>query len=226
MTGENKMRFAIVESGGKQYRAVEGSTIDVDRLAYEVGKAFDFDRVLLMADGDAVMVGTPAVEGIKVSATVVDHVKGPKVISFKYRPKKRIRVKGGHRHQYTRLMIDFIGKPGDIPGLTAGVGMIVWGGEAGRGGDVDIFSVGLGAKVGFAPPQLMGIGIDGKFFYGPKILTTGDSDRVFESGLRVSYAIIPKVRCFVEYQKIHVDFDGGGDGDIDDDLRIGFEAKF
>jgi len=59
------------------------------------------------------MVGTPAVEGIKVSATVVDHVKGPKVVSFKYRPKKRIRVKGGHRHQYTRLMIDFIGKPGE-----------------------------------------------------------------------------------------------------------------
>jgi large subunit ribosomal protein L21 len=113
MTGENKMRFAIVESGGKQYRAVEGTTIDVDRLAYEVGKTFDFERVLLMADGDAVMVGTPTVAEIKVSATVVDHVKGPKIVSFKYRPKKRIRVKGGHRHQYTRLMIDFIGKPGE-----------------------------------------------------------------------------------------------------------------
>jgi len=107
------MRFAIVESGGKQYRAVEGVTIDVDRLAYEVGKTFDFERVLLMADGDAVMVGTPTVGGIKVSATVVDHIQGPKVVSFKYRPKKRIRVKGGHRHQYTRLMIDFIGKPGE-----------------------------------------------------------------------------------------------------------------
>ncbi len=107
------MRIAIVESGGKQYRAVEGSTIDVDRLAYEVGKKFDFERVLLMADEDAVMVGTPTVGGIKVSATVVDHVKGPKVVSFKYRPKKRIRVKGGHRHFYTRLMIDFIGKPGE-----------------------------------------------------------------------------------------------------------------
>lgn len=107
------MRFAIVESGGKQYRAVEGTTIDVDRLAYEVGKTFDFERVLLMAEGDAVMVGTPTVGGITVSATVVDHVKGPKVISFKYRPKKRIRVRGGHRHHYTRLMIDFIGKPGE-----------------------------------------------------------------------------------------------------------------
>ncbi len=107
------MRTAIVESGGKQYRAVEGSTIDVDRLAYEVGKSFDFDRVLLIVDEDNVMVGTPTVGEIKVSATVVEHVKGPKVVSFKYRPKKRIRVKGGHRHQYTRLMIDFIGKDGE-----------------------------------------------------------------------------------------------------------------
>lgn len=107
------MRTAIVESGGKQYRAVEGSTIDVDRLAYEIGKTFNFERVLLMADEDIVLVGTPTVGEIVVSATVVDHVKGPKVISFKYRPKKRIRVKGGHRHQYTRLMIDFIGKDGE-----------------------------------------------------------------------------------------------------------------
>ena len=107
------MRTAIVESGGKQYRAVEGSTIDVDRLAYEIGKTFNFERVLLMADEDIVLVGTPTVGEIVVSATVVDHVKGPKVISFKYRPKKRIRVKGGYRHFYTRLMIDFIGKPGE-----------------------------------------------------------------------------------------------------------------
>lgn len=129
----------------------------------------------------------------------------------------------------TRLVsgeVDFLGKPGDVPGLTAGAGMIVWGGEVGEGPvDADIFSVGIGVKAGFAPPQLMGVGIDGKLFYGPKILTSGDSERIFESGLRVSYAFIPKARVFVEYQKIHVDFDGG-DGNIDDDLRIGFEAKF
>lgn len=123
--------------------------------------------------------------------------------------------------------VDFLGKPGDIPGLTAGVGMILWGGEVGPGSDnADILSVGIGAKAGFAPPQLMGVGIDGKLFYGPKILTGGDSERIFESGLRVSYAFIPKARLFVEYQKIHVDFEGGFDGDIDDDVRIGFEAKF
>jgi len=107
------MRFAIVESGGKQYRAIEGRTIEVDRLPVEAGKKFDIERVLLMADGDDVLVGTPTVSGIEVKVTVVDHIKGPKIDRFKYRPKKRIRVRGGHRQQYTRLMIDFIGKPGE-----------------------------------------------------------------------------------------------------------------
>lgn len=107
------MRFAIIESGGKQYRAVEGATIEVDRLPVEPGKNLDLDRILLMADGDEVLIGTPTVSDILVKAMVVEHFKGPKVVRFKYRPKKRIRVKGGHRHQYTRLMIDFIGRPGE-----------------------------------------------------------------------------------------------------------------
>jgi large subunit ribosomal protein L21 len=107
------MRFAIVESGGKQYRAVEGRAIEVDRLPVEAGKKFDIERVLLMADGDNVMVGKPTVSGIEVKVTVVDHIKGPKIDRFKYRPKKRIRVRGGHRQQYTVLMVDFIGKPGE-----------------------------------------------------------------------------------------------------------------
>ena len=105
------MRYAIVESGGKQYRAVEGRTIEVDRLPVDAGKKFDVERVLLMADGEDVMVGTPTVSDILVKVTVVDHVKGPKLDRFKYRPKKRIRVRGGHRQHYTRLMIDFIGRP-------------------------------------------------------------------------------------------------------------------
>jgi len=108
------MRFAIVESGGKQYRAVEGRTIEVDRLPHETGKKIDIERVLLMADGDDVMIGTPTVDGIEVKVTVVDHTKGPKVDRFKYRPKKRIRVRGGHRQHYTLLKVDFIGKPGEV----------------------------------------------------------------------------------------------------------------
>ena len=107
------MRYAIVESGGKQYRAVEGRTIEVDRLPVEAGKKFDFERVLLMADGDEVLVGTPTVEGIEVKVTVADHIRGPKIDRFKYRPKKRIRVRGGHRQHYTLLMVDFIGRPGE-----------------------------------------------------------------------------------------------------------------
>src|SRR5512134_4139699 len=107
------MRFAIVESGGKQYRAIEGRTIEVDRLPVEAGTKFDVDRILLMADGDDVMVGTPIVSDILVKVTVVDHTKGPKIDRFKYRPKKRIRVRGGHRQQYTRLLVDFIGHPGE-----------------------------------------------------------------------------------------------------------------
>ena len=105
------MRFAIVESGGKQYRVIEGRAIEVDRLPVEAGKKFDIERILLMSDGDDVMVGTPLVSDILVKVTVVDHIKGPKIDRFKYRPKKRIRVRGGHRQQYTRLMVDFIGKP-------------------------------------------------------------------------------------------------------------------
>ena len=105
------MRFAIVESGGKQYRAVEGRTIEVDRLPVDAGNKFDFERVLLMADGDDILVGTPTVSDILVKVTVVDHIKGPKIDRFKYRPKKRIRVRGGHRQQYTRLRVDFIGRP-------------------------------------------------------------------------------------------------------------------
>jgi len=108
------MRFAIVESGGKQYRAVEGRTIEVDRLPVETGNQFNIERVLLMADGDDVLVGTPTVDGIEVKVTVVDHIKGPKIDRFKYRPKKRIRVRGGHRQQYTLLRVDFIGKPGEV----------------------------------------------------------------------------------------------------------------
>jgi large subunit ribosomal protein L21 len=107
------MRFAIVESGGKQYRVIEGRAIEVDRLPIEAGKEFEIERILLMSDDDDVMVGTPTVSDILVKVTVVDHIKGPKIDRFKYRPKKRIRVRGGHRQEYTRLMIDFIGKPGE-----------------------------------------------------------------------------------------------------------------
>lgn len=102
------MKYAIVEDGGKQYKAVEGGTIEVDRFPAEIGEQVDLERVLLVVDGEEVSVGTPVVEGVKVQATVVAQVKGPKLIVFRYKPKKRIRVKTGHRQKYTRLQIDTI----------------------------------------------------------------------------------------------------------------------
>ena len=102
------MKYAIIDNGGKQYRAVEGTTIEVDLMDAEIGQSVALGSVLLLVDGDQVSVGLPLVSGAKVSATVVGHVKGPKIDVFHYRPKKRIRTKTGHRQQYTRLKVNSI----------------------------------------------------------------------------------------------------------------------
>lgn len=102
------MKYAIVEDGGKQYKAVVGSTIDVDHFPAEVGEQVDLERVLLLADGETVKVGKPLVEGAKVLASVHSQVKAKKVVVFKYKPRQRYRVKSGHRQKYTRLTIDSI----------------------------------------------------------------------------------------------------------------------
>jgi large subunit ribosomal protein L21 len=108
------MKYAIVEDGGKQYKAVEGNTIEVDRFPAEVGEQVDLERVLLVSDGDDIRIGTPLVEGVKVGATVVGQIKGPKIVVFKYKPRvsTRYRVKSGHRQKYTRLRIDTISENG------------------------------------------------------------------------------------------------------------------
>ncbi len=100
--------FAIVESGGKQYRVSEGEVIQVERLAVAKGETVTLDRVLMVADGDQVRVGKPVVEGAQVRAKVVDQDRGPKIIVFKYKPKIRYRVKSGHRQSFTRLQIEQI----------------------------------------------------------------------------------------------------------------------
>ena len=103
------MKYAIIESGGKQYKAVEGGTIEVDRLPVETGQDVNLESVLLMVEEEQVTVGMPTVKGISVKAKVLEHFKGEKVVFFRYRPKKRIRVKAGHRQQYTRLQIEQVG---------------------------------------------------------------------------------------------------------------------
>jgi len=100
--------YAIVETGGKQYRVQRGQIIDVERLPVEVGQQVELDKVLLVADDGEVTVGQPIVEGAKVRATVLRHDKARKIIVFKYKPKKRYRRKTGHRQHFTRLRIDEI----------------------------------------------------------------------------------------------------------------------
>ncbi|MFH1639771.1 MAG: 50S ribosomal protein L21 [Chloroflexota bacterium] len=113
------MIYAIVETGGKQYRVSPGQTIEVDHLAQAKGDKVDIEKVLLLADGDQVTVGKPFVTGAKVSATVADEGKGKKLIVFKYKPKVRYHKKTGHRQLFTRLSIDSINGQGASEGEKA-----------------------------------------------------------------------------------------------------------
>ncbi|MEA3459486.1 MAG: 50S ribosomal protein L21 [Chloroflexota bacterium] len=99
--------YAIIKTGGKQYKVEEGQTIKVEKLPFEVGAEVKLDRVLLVA-GDDMKVGRPTVEGAKVLATVVEQGKGKKVTIFKFKPKKHYKRKLGHRQPYTRLRIEKI----------------------------------------------------------------------------------------------------------------------
>ena len=100
--------YAIVRSGGKQYRAEVGATIDVDRLPQAVGESLELADVLLVADEADTRIGQPLVEGARVSATVVEQFRGKKIIVYKYRQRTNYRRKQGHRQYYTRLRIDDI----------------------------------------------------------------------------------------------------------------------
>ena len=97
--------YAVIETGGKQYRVEVGTELEVELLDVEPGKTITLDRVLLVADGDDSTIGQPVVADASVSAEVVTQTRGPKLISFKYRPKARSRVKKGHRQELTVLRI-------------------------------------------------------------------------------------------------------------------------
>ncbi|MBK8431081.1 MAG: 50S ribosomal protein L21 [Chloroflexi bacterium] len=100
--------YAIVECGGRQYRAEEGHSFSVEKLPHEVGQQIELDKVLLIANGDDISVGQPTVSGASIKATVVEQYKGRKIFVWKYKPKNRTRQRRGHRQQYTRLRIDAI----------------------------------------------------------------------------------------------------------------------
>ena len=102
--------YAIIETGGKQYRVTEGDVITVEKLKIDVGTKVTFDNVLIMGEGEDAQVGTPFVDGAKVYGEVVKNGKGDKVIIFKYKSKKDYRKKQGHRQPFTKVEITGVGE--------------------------------------------------------------------------------------------------------------------
>ena len=108
--------FAVIKSGGRQYKVAVGQTLEVNRLPVEDGVQVTFDEVLLISDADRSMVGTPLVDNAVVLATATRQARGEKLIVFKYKPKKRYRHRRGHRQELTVLTIDDI--------LTNGISLV------------------------------------------------------------------------------------------------------
>lgn len=103
--------YAVIQSGGKQYKVAEGDVVKLEKLVVEVGDAVNFDRVLLVANGDAIQVGVPFLEGGSVSGTVVSHGRHKKIRIIKFRRRKHHMKHQGHRQYYTEVK---------VTGITAG----------------------------------------------------------------------------------------------------------
>lgn len=100
--------YAIVESGGKQFKVAQGDTIVVEKVTANIGESITLDKVFLLNNEGKVQVGTPFINGAKVTATVTEHGRGKKIIVFKYKSKKNYHKKQGHRQAYTKLKIESI----------------------------------------------------------------------------------------------------------------------
>ena len=97
--------YAVIQTGGKQYRVQQGDVIYVEKIDAQADETVTFDKVLLVGEGEAVKVGTPAVDGAKVEGKVLAQVKGQKIVVYKYKAKKNERKKQGHRQPYTKVEI-------------------------------------------------------------------------------------------------------------------------
>lgn len=100
--------YAVVATGGKQYKVSEGDILRIEKIAGDVGQTVTFDRVLMFSDGDSVSFGEPVLENTAVNAKIVEQARSKKVLVFKYKRRKRYRRKKGHRQSYTAVQIDSI----------------------------------------------------------------------------------------------------------------------
>ena len=97
--------YAVIKTGGKQYRVVAGEKIKVEKLVGDVGTKVTLDQILMLADGNKVTIGSPIVKGASIQATVLSHGRGDKVMIFKFRRRKHYRKTQGHRQSYTEIQI-------------------------------------------------------------------------------------------------------------------------
>ena len=97
--------YAVVETGGKQYRVAAGDKLEVEKLPVDAGQAYTFDKVLMLNNDGSVQLGAPTVDGASVDASVVEHIKGDKVIAFKFKRRKGYRKKKGHRQRHSVVEI-------------------------------------------------------------------------------------------------------------------------
>jgi large subunit ribosomal protein L21 len=100
--------YAVVSTGGKQYKVQKGETLRIEKIPGEVGGKVTLDQVLLVADGESIRVGRPMIEKAAVQASIVEQDKAKKILVFKYKRRKRYRRKAGHRQPYTAIRIDDI----------------------------------------------------------------------------------------------------------------------
>ncbi len=100
--------YAIVSSGGKQYKVQKGEILRVEKISGDIGASVSFDKILMFSDGENVNIGQPALENVSVNGHIVEQDKAKKIIVFKYKRRKRYRKKQGHRQQYTAVKIDSI----------------------------------------------------------------------------------------------------------------------
>lgn len=100
--------YAVIETGGKQYRVQQGDVLFIEKLKVEEGSTIDFDKVLLMSKEGDIVAGKPYVDGAKVEATVLEQGKAKKIVVFKFKAKKNYRKKQGHRQPYTKVKIENI----------------------------------------------------------------------------------------------------------------------
>ncbi|MBU4209685.1 MAG: 50S ribosomal protein L21 [Proteobacteria bacterium] len=100
--------YAVVSSGGKQYKVHESEILRVEKISGDIGTPVSFDRILMFSDGENVNVGQPVIENVLVKGHIVEQDKAKKIIVFKYKKRKRYRRKQGHRQQYTAIKIDSI----------------------------------------------------------------------------------------------------------------------